>query len=142
MAIHHPDRVKKLAVTGAQSRVDGYTEENQEWARTFDPAVVPVSETYGRLSPDGAGHWPIVLGRLKPMWVAEPSLTAEQLQSIRAPTLIIVGDEDIVTPEHAVEMFRTIPSAQLCVVPHAGHGVLPKQTVLTFLREEEANGAT
>ena len=58
------------------------------------------------------------------MWAAEPSFTPEQLQSIKAPTLIIVGDEDIVTPEHAVEMFRTIPGAQLCVVPHAGHGVV------------------
>jgi len=50
--------------------------------------------------------------------------------------LIIIGDEDIVTPEHAVGMFRAIPRAQLCVVPHAGHGVLPKETVLTFLQEE------
>ena len=28
-----------------------------------------------------------------------------------------------------------IPGAQLCVVPHAGHGVMPKETILTFLRE-------
>ena len=67
--------------------------------------------------------------------IVEPSFTREQLQSIRAPTLIIIGDGDIVTPEHAVEMFRTIPAAQLCVVPHAGHGVLPKETILTFLQE-------
>jgi len=141
LAIHHPERVTKLSVTGANCRPDGYSAENQKWVRTFDPAVEPVSESYGRLSPDGPGHWPIVLGRLKPMWIAEPSFTPEQLQGIRAPTLIIIGDEDIVTPEHAVEMFRTIPGAQLCVVPHAGHGVLPKETVLTFL-QEEANGDT
>ncbi len=50
--------------------------------------------------------------------------------------MIIVGDGDIVTPEHAVEMFRTIPAAQLCVVPHSGHGrVMPKETILTFLQE-------
>jgi pimeloyl-ACP methyl ester carboxylesterase len=49
--------------------------------------------------------------------------------------LIIVGDGDIVTPEHAVEMFRTIPGAHLCVIPHAGHGVMPKETILTFLKE-------
>ena len=70
------------------------------------------------------------------MWGAEPSFTNEELQSIEAPTLLIVGDRDIVTPEHAVEMFRTIPDAQLCVVPNAGHGAMPKETVLTFLREE------
>jgi pimeloyl-ACP methyl ester carboxylesterase len=46
MAIHHPDRVTKLAVTGAESRVDGYTEENKEWARTFDPTDQPVSDGY------------------------------------------------------------------------------------------------
>jgi hypothetical protein len=33
-------------------------------------------------------------------------------------------------------MFRTIPRAQLCVVPNAGHGAMPKETVLTFLLEE------
>jgi pimeloyl-ACP methyl ester carboxylesterase len=41
----------------------------------------------------------------------------------------------IVTPVHAVEMFRTIPAAQLCVVPHSGHGVMPKETILTFVQE-------
>lgn len=135
MAIHHPERVTKLAVTGANSRTDGYTAETLERARTFSPDDLPVSETYGRLSPDGADHWPIVLGRLHRMWTMEPNFTREEMQSIKVPTLIIVGDDDIVTPEHAVEMFRTIPGAQLCVVPHAGHGVMPNETILTFLNE-------
>lgn len=141
MAIHHPERVTKLAVTGANARFDGYTADNQEFARSFDPLSEPVSEKYAQLSPDGAEHWPVVLGRLKPMWGTEPSFTNEELQSIEAPTLLVVGDRDIVTPEHAVEMFRTIPGAQLCVVPNAGHGTMPKKTVLTFLHEE-ATSAT
>ena len=136
MAIHHPERVTKLAVSGANARFDGYTADNQELVRSFDPGSQPVSETYAQLSPDGAEHWPVVLGRLQPMWAAEPSFTNEELRSIEAPTLLIVGDRDIVTPEHAVEMFRTIPGAQLCVVPNAGHGVMPKETILTFLRAE------
>ena len=139
MAIHHPERVAKLAVTGANSRTDGYTAENLDWARTFDPDAEPVSEAYARLSPDGADHWPVVIRRLQPMWSAEPSFTREELQSIEAPTLIIIGDADIVTPEHAVEMFRTIAGAQLCVVPNAGHGVMPKETILTFLQEAAAS---
>jgi pimeloyl-ACP methyl ester carboxylesterase len=59
----------------------------------------------------------------------------EELERIEAPTLLTVGDDDIVMPEHAVEMFRTIPRAQLCVVPNAGHGAMPEETVVTFLRE-------
>src|SRR5437763_1737018 len=139
MAVHHPERVTKLAVTGANARFAGYTAENREFARSFDPASQPVSESYARLSPNGPQHWPVVLGRLKPMWEAEPSLTNEQLQSIEAPTLLIIGDRDIVTPEHAVEMFRTIPRAQLCVVPNAAHGVMPKEAILRFLQEEAAS---
>ncbi len=135
MAIHHPECVTKLAVTGAQTRNDGYTAENLEWIRTVNPDALPVSDAYARLSPDGVDHWPNVLGRLQRMWAMEPGFSREEVQSIKAPTLIIVGDGDIVTPEHAVEMFRTIPDAQLCVVPHAGHGVMPKETVLTFLNE-------
>ena len=135
MAIHHPERVTKLAVTGANSRTDGYTPENLEWARTFKPADLPVSDAYARLSPDGPDHWPIVLERLQRMWPVEPNFKREEMQSIKAPTLIIIGDGDIVTPEHAVEMFRTIPRAQLCVVPHAGHGAMPKETILAFLNE-------
>ena len=135
MAIHHPERVTRLVLTGVNSRTDGYTEENQEYARSFDPANEVAPESYARLSPDGAAHWPVFMGRLKPMWMAEPNFTREQLQSVKAPTLIIIGDGDIVTPEHAVELFRSIPNAQLCVVPHAGHGVMPQETVLTFLNE-------
>ena len=135
MAIHHPDREARLAVTGANSRTDGFTVENVEWERSFNPDTEPVSAAYARLSPDGEVHWPIVLGRLQQMWRMEPSLTDKQLQSIAQPTLIIVGDGDIVTLEHAIEMFRTIPEAQLCVVPRAGHGTMPLETVRTFLDE-------
>jgi pimeloyl-ACP methyl ester carboxylesterase len=136
MAIHHPERVTKLAVTGANARFDGYTAENQEWIQSFDPGSQPVSDDYAQLSPDGAEHWPVLLRRLKPMWSAEPSFTSEELRSIEAPTLLIIGDRDIVTPEHAVEMFRTIPGARLCVVPNAGHGAMPREAILTFLQEE------
>jgi len=35
-------------------------------------------------------------------------------------------------------MGRTIPGAQLSVVPRAGHGVMPREAILTFLKEEPA----
>jgi pimeloyl-ACP methyl ester carboxylesterase len=139
LAIHHPERVTRLAVTGANARFDGYTTENQEVARSFDPGSQPVSDSYARLSPDGAEHWPIVLGRLKVMWSTEPSFTNEELRRIEAPTLLVVGDRDIVTPEHAVEMFRAIPGARLCVVPDAGHGTMPEETVVRFVRDEASS---
>jgi pimeloyl-ACP methyl ester carboxylesterase len=41
----------------------------------------------------------------------------EQMKSIKAPTLIINGNNDVGTVEHAVEMYRTIPNSQLIILP-------------------------
>jgi pimeloyl-ACP methyl ester carboxylesterase len=51
------------------------------------------------------------------------AFTPPQLGTITARTLIVHGDRDPFYPvELAVEMFRAIPDAALCVVPHSGHG--------------------
>ena len=42
---------------------------------------------------------------------------AQDIHSINAPTLIIVGDEDVVRPEHAVKLFRLFPRARLTILP-------------------------
>lgn len=46
---------------------------------------------------------------------------AEDIHSIDAPTLILIGDKDVIRPEHAVEMFRLFPQARLSILPGA-HG--------------------
>jgi pimeloyl-ACP methyl ester carboxylesterase len=138
MAVHHPERVTRLAVSGSHTRFDGYITRVQEWVNALKPGDLQVPDESASPSPDGAGHWPVVIGRLQPMWAAEPSFTREQVASIKAPALVVIGDADIVTPEHAVEMFRTIPGAQLCIVPHAAHGIVPRETVMMFLHEAPA----
>jgi len=47
--------------------------------------------------------------------------TPEEIRSIDAPTLVMIGDHDIVRPEHAVLMFRLLPTAQLAVLPGTDH---------------------
>lgn len=45
----------------------------------------------------------------------------EAIRGIVAPALVIVGDADVIRPEHAVELFRTLPHAQLAVLPATDH---------------------
>ena len=45
----------------------------------------------------------------------------EDIHSIYAPTLIMIGDKDVGRPEHAVEMFRLLSNAGLSILPGA-HG--------------------
>jgi pimeloyl-ACP methyl ester carboxylesterase len=61
-----------------------------------------------------------------------PDLSAEAIRSIKAPTLLVIGDSDIIRPEHAVEMFRLLgggvagdmvglPRSQLAILPGTTH---------------------
>jgi pimeloyl-ACP methyl ester carboxylesterase len=50
--------------------------------------------------------------------------------SVRAPTLIVLGDRDIVKPEHAVELTRVISGARLLILP-GGHGDYLGEAVMT-----------
>jgi pimeloyl-ACP methyl ester carboxylesterase len=136
MAIHHPDRVRKLAITGSNFRTDAYSEGTLEWLLTVKPNDWPQEfrENHERLSPDSPSNWPVFLERMQSMWAVEPNYTDEQMASIKAPTLVIAGDQDVIAPEHSVALFRAIPNAQLCVLPDTGHGALPEETILTFLK--------
>ena len=55
--------------------------------------------------------------RIKKRMVEFKDWKAEDIHSINAPALIIIGDEDVVRPEHAVEMFRLLPHARLSILP-------------------------
>jgi 3-oxoadipate enol-lactonase len=55
---------------------------------------------------------------------AELNITAD-LHRIGAPTLVIVGEEDILKPRKYAEIIaREIPNNEFAVIPHAGHAVL------------------
>lgn len=43
--------------------------------------------------------------------------TDEQMHSISVPTLVVNGNEDVGSPEHAVEMYRIIPGCKLAILP-------------------------
>ena len=139
MAIHHPDLVSRLVVTGANFSKDAYTASGWEFIMTADPDDWPQQEhdEYDRLSPDGPAHWPVMLERLRRMWLLEPNLTAEQLGRITTPTMVVAGDRDFIQIEHTAALFRAIPDAQLCVVPGTGHGAMPLETIRAFLLASE-----
>lgn len=48
-------------------------------------------------------------------------IAAHEIRRITAPTLLVIGDADVIRPEHAVEMFRLLPHAQLAILPGTDH---------------------
>jgi pimeloyl-ACP methyl ester carboxylesterase len=55
-------------------------------------------------------------------------IPADAIRGITAPTLVMVGDADVMRPEHAAEMFRLLPHAQLAVLPCTDHMALMTRT--------------
>ena len=55
-------------------------------------------------------------------------IPADAIRGITAPTLVVVGDADVIRPEHAVETFRLLPHAQLAVLPGTDHLQVTKRT--------------
>ncbi len=45
----------------------------------------------------------------------------EQIKAVKAPTLIVIADKDVITPEHALELHRQITNSSLAIIP-GGHG--------------------
>jgi pimeloyl-ACP methyl ester carboxylesterase len=142
VAIKRPDLVRKLVLMGANFSADGLT---REAAETFKPdtptSVVPLMHETWKVNAVEPDRFDAVLEKMQQCWFDYAIPTAD-LARITAPTLVMVGDDDITRFEHTIELYDTIPDAQLAVIPGASHLVplekpdLVNQLVLDFLAAE------
>jgi pimeloyl-ACP methyl ester carboxylesterase len=87
--------------------------------------------SYSEVSPDGRAHHPIVAAKLARMHAEEPSLTLEELHRVATRTLVMVGDDDEVRLEHAIELYRAVPDCELAILPGTSHGLLVEKPGLS-----------
>jgi pimeloyl-ACP methyl ester carboxylesterase len=140
IAAEHPELVRTLTVTGSGFSSAGYVPGSMEALVSLSSAdedMVMFAAMYAQASPDGPEHFPEVWEKMRTMW-AEPFDWTAKVRQISAPTLVIVGDDDYVSVEHAQEFSRSVVNGQLAVVPGASHLVpmekpdLFNQLVLEF----------
>jgi pimeloyl-ACP methyl ester carboxylesterase len=125
VAIRRPDIVRQLAFVAGVFHHDGWVEgvldgEPPDFLR----------ESYSELSPDGPDHYGVVVAKLASMHADGPAFSGDDLGKVRCRTLIMVGDDDEVRLEHAVEMYRRVRRAELAVVPGTSHGLLVEKPEL------------
>jgi pimeloyl-ACP methyl ester carboxylesterase len=147
VAIARPDLVRKLVVIGTNYDTAGVVPEAEEMFAQMapdSPGMARLRGLYETHSPDGPDHWPVVFAKFLEMAQREPHIAAADLGRISAPTLVLIGDDDMVSLEHTVALYRAIPNAELAVVPGASHTVLMEKAelmnriVLDFLEQEPA----
>jgi pimeloyl-ACP methyl ester carboxylesterase len=126
VALKRPDLVRRLVLLSGALDTSGWVPQFEPATRlpADSPLFEPFRVAYEAASPDGPDHWPVVFAKVMEMWRAEPHIPRADLAQLQARTLILVGDDDLATLEHATEMYRTLPDGELAVVPGASHFAL------------------
>jgi pimeloyl-ACP methyl ester carboxylesterase len=134
LAMRHPELVRKLVVASASSTSDGVYPEVWEGIEQISPelfAGTPWKEEYDRVAPN-PDAFPTLVEKMKQLDLQPFAWSPEEVRAISAPTMIVIGDSDGTTPEHAVELFRLrgggvfgdlagLPDARLAVLPGTTH---------------------
>ena len=154
IAYHHPEMVRKLVLAGGIAyNLEGLHPGMMEGMEEMPPEALdgtPWKEAYDRAAPNPA-DWATLVRKKSEMDRHYQPWTPEQIQSFKAPMLIMVGDSDIVRPEHVVEMFRLLgggvagdlvglPASQLAILPGTTHvTVMYKVDWVTSMTNEFLN---
>jgi pimeloyl-ACP methyl ester carboxylesterase len=142
VAIKRPDLVRRIVTMGSNSAGDGYAEGVRDLFRPDGPVVPTLREGWVKHAPDGEEHFPVVIEKMTECWFETYDIPSDQLARIAVPTLIMVGDDDIIRFEHTLDLYETVPDAQLAVIPGASHLApiekpeLVNQLILDFLAAE------
>lgn len=122
IAIRHPKIVDKIILGSALAKrngVPGWFWEFMSQARLENmPEQLKVG--YKKVAADTNGLQVMHDRDVKRM-VNFRDIPDKKIKSIVAPTLIIIGDKDVILPEHALELHRQIINSELAIIP-GGHG--------------------
>jgi pimeloyl-ACP methyl ester carboxylesterase len=122
IAIRHPALVNKLVLASATFKRDGMQDGFFDGFKNASLEIMPqpLKEAYLKANPDSNGLQ-AMFNRDVARMIAFKDISDAAIKAIRAPTLVINGDTDVVRAEHALELSRTLPHAKLAILP-GGHG--------------------
>lgn len=135
-----PDLVRRLVLIAGVFHKDGWRKE--ALAPLDDESRAFFTQAYAELSPDGAEHFGVVEAKLDRMHAEEPTLTTADLAAVSPRTLVMCGDDDEIRWEHLLELYQSLPDAELAVVPGTSHGLMVEkpglcgELITTFLTSD------
>ena len=122
IAIRHPELVNKIVAASALCKRNGVPSQFWDFMEQARLENMPeqLKEGYKEVASDPGGLQ-IMHDKDAKRMVAFKDIPDEKIKSIQAPTLIIIGDKDVITPEHAIEIHRLTANSELAIIP-GGHG--------------------
>ena len=143
LAIRHPEKVNKLIAASVAYDDEGRQPEFKALIpqMTVEMFVnMPFAEDYRRLAPNPEGFPDLAKKLIQSE--KEPMAWEKDVRAMKTPVLIIYGDADGYTLEHAVAMFRLLgggvmgdtgkplPASRLAILPATSHTAVITQTDL------------
>jgi pimeloyl-ACP methyl ester carboxylesterase len=118
IGIRHPAKVNRLVIASSNYRRDGMQAGFWDFMEkgTYADMPKPYETAYLKINPSQEGVHAMQSRDAKRM-LAFKDIPDDAIRGIRAPTLVIVGDKDVIRPEHALDLSRTLPNARLCILP-------------------------
>jgi pimeloyl-ACP methyl ester carboxylesterase len=117
LAMRHPDKVIKLASTGANLTPDSLGLQPSLWKDMQKQYQVDKNKPH--TTEKEKNDWKIFM-----LDYDQPNIPFSALKAIKCPSLIICGDHDLIPIEHTTKIYQAISKAYLWVVPNSGHGTL------------------
>lgn len=133
LAMHYPDRVRKVVAISAN-----YNPEGLEAIPEPPKDTPPLPLRYRLLSP-APDHWAVIDRKVVNMWRTQPRYTPHDLAQIKAPTLIMAGEHDAIRRDHTDQLSASIPGSRESIIAGATHSVptdqpeVVNQQILEFL---------
>lgn len=123
IAMTHPERVTKLFAQAANVTTDG-VQPGMDKAPAFAAFIKRSAAEHRRLAPSPR-EIKAFLASIETMWKTQPNWTKAQLEQIRVPTAIELGDHDeAITRAHTDYIASVIPGAKLIILKDVGHFAL------------------
>jgi len=114
LSIRHPEKVKNLAITGANLVPDTTAVPKEVWDMVM-PTYTMLKKKATRNEEENGVY------KLFRLLVEQPHIPLNDLQKIKCPTLVIGGDHDVIKIEHTLLIEKNIPKSYLWILPASGH---------------------
>jgi len=126
LAHDRPEKIKRIVISGANSNIDGVTEEALNVFDTFNPQYVEAQFqdwliNYRNINPQ-KDKWEKFINDIRKMWIRKTVISDSGLRGIESRTLVVMGDRDwIVKLDNGLGLYKNIRGSELCVLPNTPH---------------------
>jgi pimeloyl-ACP methyl ester carboxylesterase len=121
VAIRHPKQVNKLVLASTLFKREGMPAGFFEFMQqtTLEQMPAPLKEAYRKVNSDPQGLQKMFTRDATRM-IHFQDISDDLIKAIQAPAFVINGDTDVIRTEHALLLSRTLPHAELAILP-SGH---------------------